>query len=93
MSERSEPKQVSRRNALAFFGYAAVFELVATPAILTASQADAQTTTRPPRPRRRPQTHRSREPSAVRSGEAGEQNDVRNGARDEQSGVRSVSIR
>ena len=33
--------------------------------------------------------HRSREPSAVRSGEAGEPNDVRNGARDEQSGVRS----
>jgi hypothetical protein len=50
MGERSEPKQVSRRNALAFFGYAAVFGLVATPAILTASQADAQTTTAPAAP-------------------------------------------
>ena len=45
MSERSEPKQVCRRNALAFFGYAAVFGLVASPAILTVSQAEAQTTT------------------------------------------------
>ena len=50
MSERSEPKQVSRRGALAFFGYAAVFGLVATPAILTASQAEAQTTTAPATP-------------------------------------------
>ena len=50
MSERSEPKQVSRRNALAFFGYAAVFGLVTTPAILTASQAEAQTTTAPAAP-------------------------------------------
>ena len=50
MSERSEPKQVSRRNALAFFGYAAVFGLVATPAILTVSQAEAQTTTAPATP-------------------------------------------
>ena len=50
MGERSEPKQVSRRNALAFFGYAAVFGLVATPAILTVSQAEAQTTTAPATP-------------------------------------------
>ena len=50
MSERSEPKQASRRNALAFFGYAAVFGLVATPAILTASQAEAQTATAPATP-------------------------------------------
>ena len=46
MSERSEPKQVCRRNALAFLGYAAVFGLVASSAILAASQAEAQTTTR-----------------------------------------------
>ena len=45
MSERSEPKQVCRRNALAFLGYAAAFGLVASSAVLTASQAEAQTTT------------------------------------------------
>ena len=50
MSERSEPKQVCRRDALAFFGYAAVFGLVASPAILTVSQAEAQTTTAPATP-------------------------------------------
>ena len=50
MSERSEPKQVCRRNALAFLGYAAVFGLVASPAILTVSQAEAQTTTTPATP-------------------------------------------
>ena len=50
MSERSEPKQVSRRNALAFFGYAAAFGLVASPAILAVSQAEAQTTTAPATP-------------------------------------------
>ena len=50
MSESSEPKQVSRRNALALFGYAAVFGLVTTPAILTVSQAEAQTTTAPATP-------------------------------------------
>ena len=50
MSERSEPKQVSRRNALAFLGYAAAFGLVASSAILTVSQAEAQTTTTPTTP-------------------------------------------
>ena len=50
MGERSEPKQVCRRNALAFLGYAAVFGLVASPAILTVSQAEAQTTTAPATP-------------------------------------------
>jgi hypothetical protein len=50
MVERSEPKQVSRRNALVFFGYAAVFGLAGTPAILTVSQAEAQTTTAPATP-------------------------------------------
>ena len=47
MSERSEPKQVCRRNALAFIGYAAAFGLVASSAVLTVSQAEAQTTTAP----------------------------------------------
>ena len=50
MSERSEPKRVCRRSALAFFGYAAAFGLVASPAILTVSQAEAQTTTTPATP-------------------------------------------
>jgi hypothetical protein len=47
MSERSEPRQVSRRKALTFFGYAAVFGFVASPAILAVSEAEAQTTTAP----------------------------------------------
>jgi len=50
MGERSESKRVCRRNALALFGYAAVFGLVTTPAILTVSQAEAQTTTAPATP-------------------------------------------
>jgi hypothetical protein len=47
MSERLEPKQVCRRSALAFIGHAAVFGLVASPAILSVPQAAAQTTTPP----------------------------------------------
>jgi hypothetical protein len=50
MDEGSEPKRVSRRNALAFLGCAAVFGLVASPAILTVSPAEAQTTTTPATP-------------------------------------------
>ena len=50
MSERSEPKQVCRRNALTFLGYAAVFGVVASSAVLTASEAEAQTTTTPATP-------------------------------------------
>ena len=50
MSERSEPKLVCRRNALAFLGHAAVFGLVASPAILAMSEAEAQTTTAPATP-------------------------------------------
>src|SRR6476469_9874741 len=50
MSERSEPKLVCRRNALTFLGYAAVFGLVASPAILAVSEAEAQTTTAPATP-------------------------------------------
>jgi hypothetical protein len=44
MSERSEPKQFCRRNALTFFGHATVFGLVASPAIWAVSRAVAQTT-------------------------------------------------
>jgi hypothetical protein len=43
MGERSESKRVCRRGALALFGYAAVFGLVASPAILMVSDAGAQT--------------------------------------------------
>ena len=50
MSERSEPKQVCRRIALAFLGHAAVFGLVASPAVLAVSQAEAQTATTPTTP-------------------------------------------
>ena len=50
MIDRSEPKQVCRRRALSFLGYAAVFGLVASPAILSVSQAEAQTTTPPATP-------------------------------------------
>ena len=50
MDERSEPKQVCRRDALTFLGYAAAFGLVASPAILAVSQAEAQTTTAPAAP-------------------------------------------
>ena len=47
MSEQSEQKRVCRRSALAFLGYAATFGLVASSAILTVSEAEAQTTTAP----------------------------------------------
>ena len=50
MGECSESRRVCRRSALALFGYAAVFELVASPAILTVSDADAQTPTTPATP-------------------------------------------
>ena len=50
MNERSEPKRVSRRSALALFGYAAVFGLVASPAILTVAPAEAQTSPTPTAP-------------------------------------------
>ena len=48
MGERSESKRVCRRSALALFGYAAAFGLVASPAILMVSPAGAQTTTPAP---------------------------------------------
>jgi hypothetical protein len=50
MGERSEPKQVCRRSALAFLGHAAVFGLVASSAVLPVSQAEAQATTTPTTP-------------------------------------------
>ena len=50
MSERSEPKQVSRRSALAFLGCAATLGLVAPSSVLTVSQAEAQATTAPATP-------------------------------------------
>ena len=50
MSERSEPKQVCRRSALAFLGCAAVFGLVASSALLTVTEAEAQATTTPAAP-------------------------------------------
>ena len=89
MSERSEPKQVCRRNALAFLGCAAVFGLVASSALLTVTRLKPKPPRRPPR-RRRPQIRRSLVPSGVRKGERGAQKGVRNVVRDAQSGVRSV---
>ena len=50
MSERTEPKQVSRRSALAFLGCAATLGLVASSSVLTVSLAEAQTTTTPATP-------------------------------------------
>ena len=47
MNEGSEPKRICRRSALAFLGYAAAFGVVASSAILTASEAEAQATTTP----------------------------------------------
>ena len=90
MSERSEPKQVCRRSALAFLGCAAAFGLVASSAVLTVSRGGS------------PSHHDARHAhdAARRYGEVwhgapsgtakrGEQNGVRNDARDAQSGVRS----
>src|SRR4249920_3878657 len=50
MDEGSEPKRVCRRSALALFGYAAAFGLVASSAVLPVSQAEAQATTTPTTP-------------------------------------------
>jgi hypothetical protein len=43
MGKGLEAKRVSRRSVLTLFGYAAAFGLVASPAILTVSDASAQT--------------------------------------------------
>ena len=50
MNEGSEPKRVCRRSALAFLGTAAAFGIVASSAVLTVSQAEAQTPTTPTAP-------------------------------------------
>src|SRR3954470_4337665 len=50
MVERSEPMRVTRRKALALFGCAAACGLVASPAILMVSPAEAQTTAAPAAP-------------------------------------------
>ena len=50
MSERSEPKEVCRRSALTFLGCAAAFGLVASSALLTITEAEAQATTTPATP-------------------------------------------
>ena len=50
MSERLESTPVCRRSALALFGYAAAFGLIASPAILMVSDASAQTSTAPATP-------------------------------------------
>ena len=89
MGEHSEPKRVCRRNALAFLGCAAAFGFVASSAILTASQAEAQTSTTPTTPLRRPQIRRSLVRSGVRIGDPGALNGVRNGARGAQSDDKS----
>ena len=50
MSEQSERKRVSRRSTLAFLGYAAAFGLVASSALLTVTEAEAQATSTPATP-------------------------------------------
>jgi hypothetical protein len=50
MGKRSESKRLCRRGALALFGYAAVFGLLASPAALMMSDAGAQTPTTPATP-------------------------------------------
>ena len=45
MDQRSKAKQVCRRSVLAFLGYAAAFGVVASSAVLTASEAEAQAAT------------------------------------------------
>ena len=82
MGERSEPKRVCRRSALAFFGYAAAFGLVASPAILMVSDAGAQT---PPATPATPSTEtRSLVRNGVRNDARAAHNDVRNDAQDVQ---------
>jgi hypothetical protein len=50
MGELSETKRVSRRSALALLGYAVGLGLTASPAILMASDAEAETPTTPAAP-------------------------------------------
>ena len=48
--DQSKAKPVCRRSVLAFLGYAAAFGVVASSAVLTASEAEAQATTTPATP-------------------------------------------
>jgi hypothetical protein len=48
MVEQLQSTRVSRRSVLALFGYAAAFGFIASPAILMASDASAQTPGTPP---------------------------------------------
>jgi hypothetical protein len=50
MDQGSKAKQVGRRSVLAFLGYAAALGVVASSAVLTASEAEAQVTTPPTTP-------------------------------------------
>ena len=87
MGERSEPKRVCRRSALALFGYAAVFGLVASPAILMVSDAGAQT---PPATPATPSTETPKSGTERRQERrAGRANGVRNDARGAQSDAKS----
>ena len=73
MSDRSEPKQVCRRNALTFLGYAGMFGLVASSSFFAASEAVAQTTapaaapTTPPADAPKSGTERRQEPRSGRT--------------------------
>ena len=47
MEQGSKAKQVCRRSVLAFLGHTAAFGVVASSAVLTTSEAEAQATTTP----------------------------------------------
>jgi hypothetical protein len=93
MGERSEPKQVCRRSALAFLGHAAAFGLVASSAVLPVSQAEAQATTTPTTPTTPPTDTAKSGTERRQERERGALNGVRNDERDAQSGVRSDGTR
>ena len=50
MDQGSKAKQVCRRSVLAILGYTAAFGVVASSAVLTASEAEAQAATTPTTP-------------------------------------------
>ena len=99
MGERSEQNRVSRRKALALFGYAAAFGVVASPAILMVSRAEAQTSTTPATPstqapksgterRQERRTGRAERRQERRTGRAERREDRRTG-REERRNARS----
>ena len=76
-------------NALALFGYAVAFGLMASPAILMVSDAGAQT---PPATPATPSTEtRSLVRNGVRNDARGVQNDVRHAAQGAQSDAKSAA--